>query len=167
MRYDDIRAGLLSFFPSPSLTPGRLNLMRTPKGRVLVDYAHNPAAIRGLLDFVQTVDANRRIGVIAAPGDRRDQDLREVGRIASSLDYVIVKEDDCLRGREPGTTAQLIIDGLIAGGMHENQFETIYSEPEAIARAMSQMKDNDLVVILADQVSASLDTIRQYSSGAR
>src|SRR4029079_4222969 len=71
MRYDDIRAGLLSFFPSPSLTPGRLNLMRVPKGRVLVDYAHNPAAIRGLVDFVHTVDANRRIGVVAAPGDRR------------------------------------------------------------------------------------------------
>jgi cyanophycin synthetase len=167
MRYDDIRAGLLSFFPSPSLTPGRLNLMRVPKGRVLVDYAHNPAAIRGLVDFVKTVDANRRIGVIAAPGDRRDQDLREVGRIASSLDYVIVKEDEQLRGREQGTTAQLIIDGLVAGGMTENQFETIYSEPEAIARAMSKMKDNDLVVILADHVGASLDTVRAYSSEAR
>jgi len=167
MRYDDIRAGLLSFFPSPSLTPGRLNLMRVPKGRVLVDYAHNPAAIRGLVDFVKTVDANRRIGVVAAPGDRRDQDLREVGRIASSFDYVIVKEDEHLRGREQGSTAQLIIDGLVDGGMKDNQFETIYSEPEAIARAMSQMKDNDLVVILADHVGASLDIVRAYSSEAR
>ena len=167
MRYDDIRAGLLSFFPSPSLTPGRLNLMRVPKGRVLVDYAHNPAAIRGLVDFVHTVDANRRIGVIAAPGDRRDQDLREVGRIVSSLDYVIVKEDEWLRGREQGSTAHLIIEGLIAGGMRENQITTIYSEPEAIAHAMGQMKDNDLVVILADHVSESLDTVRQYSSDMR
>ena len=40
MRYDDIRAGLLSFFPSPSLTPGRLNLIRAPNGaRLLIDYA--------------------------------------------------------------------------------------------------------------------------------
>jgi len=167
MRYDDIRAGLLSFFPSPSLTPGRLNMMRVPKGRVVVDYAHNPAAIRGLVDFVHGVDANRRIGVIAAPGDRRDEDLREVGRIASSLDYVIVKEDQDLRGREQGGTAQFIIDGLLDGGMEENQFETIYSEPEAIAAAMLQMKDNDLVVILADHVSESLDAVRQYSSGMK
>jgi len=51
--------------------------------------------------------------------------------------------------------------------MKDNQFETIYSEPEAIARAMSQMKDNDLVVILADHVGASLDIVRAYSSEAR
>jgi cyanophycin synthetase len=47
MRYDDIRAGLLTFFPSPSLTPGRLNLLRLGRRRVLVDYAHNAARSRG------------------------------------------------------------------------------------------------------------------------
>src|SRR5256714_3436654 len=128
MRYDDIRARLLSFFPSPSLTPGRLNLLRVQNGRVLVDYAHNPTAIRGLIDFARNVDANRRICLVAAPGDRRDKDLREVGRIASQLDYVIVKEDKDLRGREKGSVAELIIDGLMEGGMEENQFQTIHYE---------------------------------------
>src|SRR5437868_3888305 len=164
MRYDDIRAGLLSFFPSPSLTPGRLNLIRVKNGRVLVDYAHNPTAIRGLIDFARNVDANRRICLVAAPGDRRDKDLREVGRIASQLDYVIVKEDKDLRGREKGSVAELIIDGLMEGGMEENQFQTIHDEREAIGYALDQMKDNDLVVILADRVSETLDTIREYSS---
>src|SRR6185437_7854745 len=148
MRYDDIRAGLLSFFPSPSLTPGRLNLMRVQNGRVLVDYAHNPAAIRGLLDFVNSVDANRRIGVVAAPGDRRDEDLREVGRIAAQLDYVIVKEDKDVRGREKGAIADLIVDGLVDAGLSNDQYEVIYSEVEAIQHALSEMKENDLVVIL-------------------
>ncbi len=32
VRYDTIRAGLLSFFPSPSMTPGRLNLLRVGRG---------------------------------------------------------------------------------------------------------------------------------------
>ena len=167
MRYDDIRAGLLSFFPSPSLTPGRLNLLRVQNGRVLVDYAHNPAAVRGLMEFVQSVDANRRIGIIAAPGDRRDEDLREVGRLASQLDYVIVKEDEDLRGREQGSAAHSIIDGLMAGGIEENRFTIIYNERDAIEHAMAQMKDNDLVVILADHVSESLDAVRQYSAGVR
>jgi cyanophycin synthetase len=167
MRYDDIRAGLLSFFPSPSLTPGRLNLLRVQNGRVLVDYAHNPAAIRGLMEFVQSVDANRRIGIIAAPGDRRDEDLREVGRLASQLDYVIVKEDEDLRGREQGSAAHSIIDGLMSGGIEENRFTIIYNELEAIEHAMAQMKDNDLVVILADHVTESLDAVRQYSAGAK
>ncbi|MFL5565342.1 MAG: cyanophycin synthetase [Gemmatimonadaceae bacterium] len=162
MRYDDIRAGLLSFFPSPSLTPGRLNLMRVQKGRVLVDYAHNPSAISGLMEFAQTIDASRRIGVIAAPGDRRDEDLRRVGRLAAHLDYVVVKEDEDLRGRDPGEAAGLIVDGLRDGGMEDGQYETILGEEEAIVHAMTQMKDNDLVVILADDVSASLAVVRRY-----
>ena len=164
MRYDDIRAGLLSFFPSPSLTPGRLNLMRVPRGRVLVDYAHNPAAIRGLLDFVQTVDANRRIGVVTVPGDRRDEDLRNVGRLAAKLDYVVVKEDEYRRGRDAGDIADLIIEGLRDGGMQDGQYAKIYDEREAIDHAMGLMKDNDLVVILADDVSGTLEAVRQHSA---
>jgi cyanophycin synthetase len=167
MRYDDIRAGLLSFFPSPSLTPGRLNLLRVPNGRVLVDYAHNPSAIRGLLEFVQSMDASRRIGVVAAPGDRRDEDLREVGRIASQLDYVIVKEDGDLRGRDRGGIAELLVEGLLDGGMNEDQFETILAESDAVEQAMTRMKDNDLVVILADDVGTCLSTVRKYSDGGR
>ena len=81
VRYDDIRAGLLSFFPSPSMTPGRLNVLRVRGVRVLVDYAHNPAAVAGLMDMVAALPAERRIGVIGAPGDRRDEDLRELGRL--------------------------------------------------------------------------------------
>jgi cyanophycin synthetase len=164
MRYDDIRAGLLSFFPSPSLTPGRLNMMRVQNGRVLVDYAHNPAAIKGLMEFVQSVDASRRIGVVTAPGDRRDEDLRAMGRLMSCLDYVIVKEDQYRRGREAGHIADLIIDGLRDGGLDENQYATIYDEQEAITHALQRMRGNDLVVILADDVSASLDLIRRHSA---
>ena len=164
IRYDDIRAGLLSFFPSPSLTPGRLNLMRVASGRVLIDYAHNAAAIAGLMDFVKNLDASRRIGVVTAPGDRRDEDLRTVGRLASSLDYVIVKEDTFRRGREPGSISNLIIEGLREGGLSEAQYEIIYDENEAISKAMDRMQDNDLVVILADDVNASLGLIRKYSA---
>ena len=164
MRYDDIRAGLLSFFPSPSLTPGRLNLLRVQNGRVLVDYAHNPAALRGLLEVVESIDANRRIGVVTAPGDRRDEDLRNFGRLSACFDYVVVKEDEYRRGRHAGNIADLIIDGLRDGGLSENQYATIYNEQDAISHAMAQMKDNDLVVILADDVGKSLELVRRYSA---
>jgi cyanophycin synthetase len=81
---------------------------------------------------------------------------------------VIVKEDQERRGREPGHIADLIIDGLRDGGLEDGQFETIYGEEEAITHAMHQMRDNDLVVILADNVAGSLDTVRRYSAdGAR
>jgi cyanophycin synthetase len=163
MRYDDIRAGLLSFFPSPSLTPGRLNLIPVANGRVLVDYAHNPAAIAGVVEFALNLDAGKRIGVITAPGDRRDDDLRTIGRLSAPLDYIIIKEDTYRRGREPGVIAALIGEGLEAAGMAKDRYEIIYDETEAIKRAIALMQDNDLALVLADDVNASLATIRSFS----
>jgi cyanophycin synthetase len=130
--------------------------MRVGKGRVLVDYAHNPAAIAGLMDFVYNLDAARRIGIITAPGDRRDEDLRTVGRLSAKLDRVIVREDKYRRGREPGEVARLIIEGLKENGMTDAQIEVIYNETEGLAHALAQMEDNDLVFVLADEVPAVL-----------
>jgi cyanophycin synthetase len=156
IRYDDIRAGLLSFFPSPALTPGRLNLMRVGRGRLLVDYAHNAAAVAGLIELVTALDANRRIGVIAAPGDRRDEDIRELGRLAAALDYVIVKEDEDLRGRAPGEITTLMREGLAAGGLSNDAVEVVADELEAVDRAVGKLEDGDIAVVLADDVRGVL-----------
>jgi cyanophycin synthetase len=164
MRYDDIRAGLQSFAPSPSLTPGRLNLTRIGKVRVLVDYAHNPAAIQGLMEVVMHLPARKRIGVITAPGDRRDDDIREVGRLASSLDCVIIKEDQNLRGRKPGEVEQLIREGLTEKGVDESRIEAIRDEIQAIARALETADGEDLVTVLADDVGGVLNFLDQVGA---
>lgn len=171
MRYDDIRAGLLSFFPSPALTPGRLNVLRLRNGgRVLVDYAHNEAAIDGLMEMVAHFPARRRIGVLAIPGDRRDEDIRAAGRTAAAkghLDLAIVKEDQDLRGRNPGEVAQLITEGLRAAGLPPEKIVQIPSEVDAVARAMDMVGDDDLVFILADKVPKTLALVREHVSGER
>jgi len=164
MRYDDIRAGLLSFFPSASLTPGRLNLMRVGTGRVLVDYAHNPAAIAGLLEFVAGLDANRRIGIVTAPGDRRDEDLMTVGRLASRLDHVIVRDDKYRRGRAPGEISRIISAGLREAGMPDDRIEVVLDERAALESALARMRENDLIVVLADDLNAVLEHLRQLST---
>jgi cyanophycin synthetase len=166
IRYDDIRAGLLSFFPSPALTPGRLNLMRVGRGRLLIDYAHNAAAVAGLMELVMAIDAERRVGVITAPGDRRDEDIRELGRLAAGLDHVIVKEDDDLRGRKPGEIAALVRDGLVAGGLSRHQIEGVADELEAVDRALALLGDRDIGVVLADHVPAVLAHLRGRSQPA-
>lgn len=166
MRYDDIRAGLLSFFPSAALTPGRLNVVRVGRGRVVLDYAHNSAAIAGLMEFVHNLDARRRIGVITGPGDRRDDDLRNIGRLCAGLDHVIVKEDQHRRGRAEGEIADLVVEGLHEGGMTEDRIERIYAEPRAMARALELLGENDLVVSLIDDVPAVLEQIQPVAAGA-
>ncbi|HEX7242672.1 MAG TPA: cyanophycin synthetase [Longimicrobiaceae bacterium] len=165
VRYDTIRAGLLSFFPSPSMTPGRLNLLRVGRGRVLVDYAHNQAAVEGLLDLALSLPATRRIGVLAVPGDRRDEDIRGVGRLAARLDRAIVKEDPDRRGREDGEVARLMVEGLREGGMAEDRIDVVLPEPEAVERALGELGDGELVLILADDVPGVLAQLRPLSDG--
>jgi cyanophycin synthetase len=171
MRYDDIRAGLLSFFPSPSLTPGRLNVIRLRiGGRVLVVYAHNEAAIDGLMDMVSHFPARRRIGVLAVPGDRRDEDIRAAGRTAAAkgqLDLAIVKEDYDLRGRDPGEAAGLITEGLLDAGMPQEKIVQIPNEIDAIAQAIDMIGEDDLVFILADKVSKTLALVRERVADER
>ena len=166
VRYDTIRAGLLSFFPSPSMTPGRLNLLRVGNARVLVDYAHNPAAVAGLVEMVTEIPARRRVGVITAPGDRRDEDIRGLGRLCARLDRVIVKEDTDTRGRPAGEVAQLVIDGLREGGMHMDAIETELDELAAVDRALDAVEEGDLLMVLADKVAPVLAHVQRRVDGA-
>jgi cyanophycin synthetase len=166
VRYDTIRAGLLSFFPSPSMTPGRMNLLRVGNARVLVDYAHNPAAVAGLVEMVTEIPARRRVGVITAPGDRRDEDIRGLGRLCARLDRVIVKEDTDTRGRPAGEVARLVIEGLREGGMHMDGIETELDELEAVDRALSELEEGDLLMVLADEVQSVLAHVQRHVDGA-
>jgi cyanophycin synthetase len=164
VRYDAIRAGLLSFFPSPSMTPGRLNLIRVGGARVLVDYAHNSAAVEGLLEVVAALPARRRTAVIAVPGDRRDEDIRAVGQLCAGFDRVIVKEDADLRDRAPGETAGLLVDGLREGGMDDGGVDVVPREPEAVALALEGLGDGDLVMILAERVGRVLALVERRAA---
>jgi cyanophycin synthetase len=161
MRYDDIRAGLLSFFPSESLTPGRLNIIRAPTGaRVIVDYAHNAAAIEGLVDLVLNLPAARRIAAVTAPGDRRDEDIRDVGRLLAPFDFVILREDTDRRGREPGAVAALLRDGLRSAGFRDDRMTTLLDETEALSFGVRMLGEDDILVVLADRVPGTIDTVR-------
>jgi cyanophycin synthetase len=109
--------------------------------------------------------ATRRIGVVTAPGDRRDEDLRDVGRRCAGLDYVILKEDDNRRGRKPGEIARVIGEGLAEVGIGPERTETVFSEHEAVAQAVGQMRDRDLVVVLVDDVAGVLEQLRPLRAG--
>ena len=160
---DEIRAGLRTFLPSGATTPGRMNVLRTARGQVVVDYAHNPAAVRALAEFARRMGARRSIGLVTMPGDRRDEDLRELGQAAAGFDYVIAKEHPkYLRGRAPGGVARLIGEGVEAGGLGPDRWETVLSEPEAVDRALALMQDGDLVLIVADDTAGVLAQLQPH-----
>jgi len=131
-----------------------------------VDYAHNAAAIEGVLDFAQRLEANRRIGVVTGPGDRRDEDLRTLGRLTARLDHVIVKEDEDGRGRRRGAIAALIREGLLDGGLAEEEIEVVHDEFEALEHGIAQLQDGDILLMLANDVRGILDHLRSKGATA-
>ncbi|HYJ81139.1 MAG TPA: cyanophycin synthetase, partial [Longimicrobiaceae bacterium] len=126
----------------------------------------NPAAVEGLMEMAAGMSARRRLGVVTAPGDRRDEDIRAVGRAAARLDYVIVKEDNDRRGREVGAVAALVMEGLSEGGMDPERVEFAPSELAAVARGLEMLVEGDLLVVLADEINAVLGLVRPHASGS-
>ncbi|MEE2903778.1 MAG: cyanophycin synthetase, partial [Myxococcota bacterium] len=110
----NVRQGLQTFDTSYFQAPGRLNIFDELPFKVVLDYAHNPVAVRCMVDLVSRLDAEgRKICVLAAPGDRRNEDILEIAATAASgpFDHIIVRRDDALRGREPDEVPKLLRQG--------------------------------------------------------
>ncbi len=154
-----IRAALTTFRASTTQTPGRMNLFNLGHYHALVDYAHNAASYEALGGFVRNWPGER-IGVVGGPGDRRDEDFVELGRLSAKIfDRIIVKEDDDLRGRPSGEAAELISKGI----SQENPncpYETILKETEAINAGLERATAGGLVVILPESVTRAISLIQ-------
>ncbi|HJV04669.1 MAG TPA: hypothetical protein VJ868_05345, partial [Actinomycetota bacterium] len=111
--------------------------------------------------------ANLRVAVVATPGDRRDDDIRELGRVAARhFDEVIVREDEQLRGRKRGGTAALVVEGVreaMREGARAGHVEVELEEVEAVRRAMARSRAGDLVLVCADHA----DRVWKELSGFR
>ncbi|HEY3423341.1 MAG TPA: cyanophycin synthetase [Negativicutes bacterium] len=154
-----IRQGLFTFAENP----GRLTLLNVGAFRVCVDYGHNPAGYQALIRTVTKLGASRLIGVIGAPGDRRDDVTIHIGHIAGQgFDAIYIKEDGDLRGRLPGETASLLKQGVMEAGFSLTQIVTILSEAEAVRSALEAAKAGDLVVIFYEKYDLVMDVIRQF-----
>ncbi|MES1239627.1 MAG: cyanophycin synthetase, partial [Chloroflexota bacterium] len=144
----DIRQGLRTFSTSFFQAPGRCNVFDEHPFRVIVDYGHNAAAVGQMVELVKSLRKRRAIGVLQAAGDRRDEDILAIGRIAASaFDVVIAKEDDSRRGRAEGAVASLLAAGAREGGLSPESVLQITNEPDAVLRSLSVAEAEDLVVI--------------------
>jgi cyanophycin synthetase len=135
-----------------------MNLFDMGNYHALVDYAHNPAGYEAVGEFVRKW-SGERIGVIGAPGDRRNEDFFKLGQLAATIfDRVIVKEDDDTRGRNRGDVADRICQGLSETTPH-CLYETILDETKAIITALDTAPPGSLVVILPESVKRAIQLI--------
>lgn len=157
---EDIRVGLTTFNAGTAQTPGRLNFVEIGDVTVLMDYAHNPAGMTGLANFIKKLPHKHRTCVINGTGDRRDDDIREFAKIAAdNFDRIVVRRGHYLRGREEGEMAKLLQEG-IAQSEHKPQVRLIPDGEEAIRHAIKNARKGELVVTLADLVPNDIKTVQ-------
>jgi cyanophycin synthetase len=151
---DDIRHGLRTFNSTIFQAPGRMNVFDEHPFRVILDYGHNAAAIASISQLVDRLEVGgRRICVLSAPGDRRDEDIREIAsRAAGHYDYYFCKADDHRRGRGEDEVPQMLREQLRQSGVDETRIEVIPSEINAIEAALSMAQEADLVMIFGDNI---------------
>lgn len=159
---DDIRSALETFIPSPAQTPGRLNLFEFKNFTVMLDYAHNPAGLQALKNFIDKIDASPKVGIIAGIGDRRQEDNEGIGKVAAEMfDEIIIRQDKNLRGRSD----KEIIEMLTAG-IHQVKpqlpVNVIKKERDAIAHAIENAVEGSLIVICSDVVPDALEQVQRY-----
>lgn len=158
---EDIRLALQTFIPSSTQTPGRLNLFQFKHFNFLVDFAHNPAGLELLCDFVSKLEGEPKVGIISGTGDRRDEDIRELGRISGRhFDEIIIRQDKNLRGRTAEEIVNLLVEGIRETQPKIIPIEIIYNEKEAIMYAYKNAKPGSLITIMCDVVAEALDLIK-------
>lgn len=166
---EDIRHGLRTFDSTFFQAPGRMNIYNEHPFKVILDYAHNPAAVRAMCNLVDRFEPEgRRIALLAAPGDRRDEDIRQIAEIAAGhFDHFICRCDDHRRGRGEVEVAEMLRDRLLECGVDADRIDVIPDEQEATRAALQMAQPGDLVLILADNVKRTWKQIIYFNSGAR
>jgi cyanophycin synthetase len=137
---DDVRAGLRHFRSSADLSPGRLNLFRLGASTVIVDFAHNEAGTTAILDVARGLaaragaDPDAVTAIIGTAGDRPDDTLLGIGRIAATkADRVAIKETlGYLRGRSRDDVVRVLRQGVADGGMNGGSVTIYESETRAL-----------------------------------
>jgi cyanophycin synthetase len=165
---ETIRQGLRTFSTDFFQAPGRLNFYNEHPFRVLLDYAHNAHGMEAVARTVRELAVHgRRIGVIAAPGDRREEDILALAFAAApAFDLILLREDDDLRGRRPGETAGILRQGLLATGFcPERIVDGYFNEDEAVRRSLEMARAGDLLVIFGDKLARIWEQIVSFQPG--
>lgn len=158
---EDIRSALTSFVPSSTLTPGRLNFFNFRDFTILADFAHNPHGLKLLGEFVSQLEYTKKVGLISGTGDRRDEDIRELGKLSAQyFDEIIIRCDRHLRGRSADEIIGLLKEGIVEESS-QKPVMVIESENEALEYIYKNHEKGALYVVLCDVVSGAITKIQE------
>lgn len=165
-----IRATLARFGADHHDNPGRLQRWSLGGVEVLLDYAHNPDGLSGLLGIAQTLRGEHRMALLLGQaGNREDADIRALAATAMAYrpQRVVLKDiDGYLRGRAPGEVATILRDELHRHGLSDEAITVRLNEVDAVRDVLAWARDGDALVLpvhgydARDAVAALLDRLQ-------
>ncbi len=159
-----IATGLKSFIPSAEQTPGRMNIFKVKNCHVLVDFAHNPDGFAGIRDFMQTIQSPYKIGIIVGTGDRKEEDVRELGKLSAQMfDHILIHQVKFLRGKTAEALVALLVEGILSVNPNAT-WQRVPDEVEPLGYALSIAKDDSYIVALSDVLVKPTQLIEQYQN---
>ena len=122
---------------------GRCEIMKVNKGVVVIDYAHTPDAVEKVINSFNELKQNRVVTVIGCGGDRDRTKRPIMGDTACKLSNHVIFTNDNPRTEDP----KQIMDDITKDLKYDN-YDIIYDREEAIHKAIDDMEENDIIMIL-------------------
>ena len=151
---------------------GRLMRFERAGVRILVDYAHNPEGLRGLLTVAEHVrGGSGRLGLLLGhAGNRQDAELEALAATAAEFhpSLIVVKENEAhLRGRPPGEVPRLIHAALLRAGIASSSLQMRLSELEAVHAALAWAQPGDVLALPVHSAAARAAVVTLLSDSRR
>jgi cyanophycin synthetase len=166
-----IAAVLARFGAAAGDNPGRMMRFERNGVRILVDYAHNPAGLRGLLQVAEHLRGGRgRLGLLlGSAGNRQESEIEALAKAAAEFRpaLIVVKENEAhLRGRTPGSVPLIIHAALRREGLPESALAVRMSELEAVHYALEWAQPGDVLALLVHSTAARAAVLALLSAAA-
>jgi cyanophycin synthetase len=138
---------------------GRMMRFERDGVRIIVDYAHNPAGLKGLLRVAEHLRAGHgRLGLLLGhAGNRQDAEIEALAQAAAQFHpaLIVIKENEAhLRGREPGEIPRVIHAALRRAGLPERALPLRMSELEAVHCALEWARPGDVLALPVHSAAA-------------
>jgi cyanophycin synthetase len=148
---------LSTFRVDATVTPGRFNIFDIRGIQVIVDYAHNPAAMAAFGDAVNTLGKKRTYLMLSLPGDRRDEGLQKTvnATLRFATDWVFY-DGKYRRGRQVMEMPNLLKSKLPPHA----RATTVTGFQEGLDWVWSRIRPDERLVIIAETVDEALNAVR-------
>ena len=162
-----IASVLARFGAHPADNPGRLMRYDYRGAQVLLDYAHNPEGMTGLMEVAVRLRRTGRIAVLL--GQAGNRETADIERLAATVarfrpDLVVIKEiENYLRGRAPGEVPAIIRAALLRAGLQESALEVCLTELAAVRRMLEWSRPGDVLALPVHDRAARAETLAMLS----